>query len=784
MSTLAQADLRIASKRAVYDNNKSYGDSETIVLYIYNAGPTLASAPVVKAGYTFSMDYTAVTTTLRAVEGLITPQLSGIIQGGTLDWKGLPRPPSRYVGWDMVTSLPDIPVGMLMELSLSFPMTREVAYADYTLTASVESKTPDPRKKNNATTYVITPNHHYDGSNYWSTPGDLENLDFVGLTTVEPKFEVDLRVASARVRYNNNLPYGQAETLTFFVFNDGPTTANKPVLTAGYTTSMDYSNITCSLEEAGIPDGTNPSEYLSDTDSPLQWQPLDGMSCHIDDWNVICNLPRIPPTTLYRVKISFPMNTTTTYKDYTATASVSSEVKELDLNNNSTTYVITPNHSNDGDAYWQAKGSIEQLDGPSVPSGNQACSTGWLPQTPIIVTTGRTRMEVPLAQLNALLPEFQVSGYDIETKSVLPKKVAGTETRTSSEAITVTFSTDGKNVLTYTAHPDTLVYLSPFRHRIGQTSDSVNLGYWIPVRMLWVGAAIRGMHSDGRVTPSAYVVNVEPAVGQDFKSIEPEMVSASHSYVVGTLDEGGILTHNPKDGQRCGPANVPAMMAAISRIANNLVTTTTPPPGTATPPRHGYSLRYRGPRDPPPLPRSRGRRILPAGVPSRDANGNWLIYLYEEDTPSAVENARYAVNNGAPAILTYDPNGAPQRRRESTGRFQSQSELLQLTGEERSGRSGTGQLDRDEYPPAVAAEGGARAVVTYIEAGDNRRAGSTMGQQFSDHRRQQPDGHPPLQPGDRFRLAIIHRNLSDVEYLVDHSEFPAETQIERPSETD
>ncbi|KAG7091347.1 hypothetical protein E1B28_010389 [Marasmius oreades] len=778
MSTLAQADLRIASKRAGYDNNKPLGESETIVLYIYNAGPALASAPEVKAGFSYSMDYEAVTKTLRAVGGLITPQPSWIIEDGTLDWKDLPPPLSQFKDWDMVTTLPDVPAGMLMELSLSFPMFRQKAYADYPLTASVESKTPDPRKENNTTTYVITPNHHDDGSNYWNTPGDLKNLDSLA---VEPMFQVDLRVASARACYNNNLPFKEVETLTFFVFNDGPTTAHKPVLTAGYTTSMDYSNITCSLEEAWIPDGTDPSESLSDTDSPLQWQPLNGIRYHIDGWNVICNLPRIPPTTLYRVKISFPMNRTFTYNDYTATASVSSEAEELNPHNNSTTYVITPtDHSKAGDAYWQAKGNIKQLDGPSVPSGSRACLTGWLPETPVIVNNGRKRKQATLAHLAHLDKDiWQVYGYDLQTKSVLPKKVAGTETRTSSEAITVTFSPDGKNVLTYTAHPDTLVYLSPFSHGIGW--NKVSLGYWIPVRMLWAGAMIRGMRSDGRVTPSAYVVNVEDAVGQNFKSVEPKMVSASHSYVVGTLGEGGILTHNPKDGQRCGPANVPAILATISRAANNLVATTTPPPGIP-PPRHGYDLRYRRPADPPTPPPARRSAppVLPMDVPRRDEDGNWLIYLYEEDTPGAVENARHAVESGRPAILTYDPNGTPQRRRESTGQVQSQSELLDLTRRERSGRTGTlGQLDRDEYPPAIAAEGGAGAMVTYIEAGDNRRAGSLMGQQFMAYRQQQPDGQPGLQRGDTFRFVIINENMSELEYLGDSVPLE-ETQIERP----
>ena len=109
------------------------------------------------------------------------------------------------------------------------------------------------------------------------------------------------------------------------------------------------------------------------------------------------------------------------------------------------------------------------------------------------------------------------------------------------------------------------------------------------------------------------------------------------------------------------------------------------------------------------------------------------------------------------------------RRAQSTGQFHSQRELLQLSTEELTGRSGTtGQLDRDEYPPAIAAKGGAGAVIKYIEAGNNRRAGSLMGQQFAHYR---------IQPGERFRYAIIHGNMTGVEYLGDGT---SEIQLEEP----
>ncbi|KID98640.1 nuclease, partial [Metarhizium majus ARSEF 297] len=410
-----QADLRIASKRAYYDNNKPYGESEVITLYIYNAGPNRAVAPEIRAGYGGSMDQHKATTTLRQVHEWRQP--SQDIKHASLAWTSLPNPSSRIDGSNMVTTLPDVQAGVLMELNMEFPMTHATSYVDKTVKASVSSSTTDPRKENDEATYIITPNHHNNGQKYWNTPGNLVNLDFNGLTA-EPLSQADLRIASVRERYNNNLPYGENEVLTFLVFNDGPTIATRPVLTAGYTTSMDYDKMSSGAEQV---------------------------------WD------------FYRSHCRF-----------------------------------------------------------------------FLPRC---------------------------------------------------------------------AHPDTLVYLDPTTIQVGQ--DKLRLGYWIPVRMLWVGAAVRGMSPDGGMTLS-YVTNIEPAKGSEFRSAQPHMVSQSHSYVIGT-----------------------------------------------------------------------------------------------------------------------------------------------------------------------------GAVVTYIEAGDNRRAGSLMGQQFTNYRMDpQPDGHAPFGPGDRFRYAIIHENMRSIEYLGDG--MTDETQIDPP----
>lgn len=64
--------------------------------------------------------------------------------------------------------------------------------------------------------------------------------------------------------------------------------------------------------------------------------------------------------------------------------------------------------------------------------------------------------------------------------------------------------------------------------------------------------------------------------------------------------------------------------------------------------------------------------------------------------------------------MTYDPNNADAQRRDALKEVQSR---------------GPEGLDRDEYPPAMMAEGGEGASVRYIDESDNRGAGSSMGHQ-------------------------------------------------------
>lgn len=69
---------------------------------------------------------------------------------------------------------------------------------------------------------------------------------------------------------------------------------------------------------------------------------------------------------------------------------------------------------------------------------------------------------------------------------------------------------------------------------------------------------------------------------------------------------------------------------------------------------------------------------------------------------------------GHPSNLTFEPAGAPIRRAAAL-----------------SGIPTKPGLDRDEYPPATFAEGGAGSSVQYVPFSDNRGAGASMGRQLA-----------------------------------------------------
>jgi len=96
-----------------------------------------------------------------------------------------------------------------------------------------------------------------------------------------------------------------------------------------------------------------------------------------------------------------------------------------------------------------------------------------------------------------------------------------------------------------------------------------------------------------------------------------------------------------------------------------------------------------------------------------------VVTVSEEKSPESALHIVQAQEDGHPWILTIDRQGTKRRRAASLRGIPTKP-----------------GLDRDEYPPAVFAEGGEGASVRYIPANDNRSAGAQIGNQL----KKRPDG--------------------------------------------
>jgi hypothetical protein len=88
-------------------------------------------------------------------------------------------------------------------------------------------------------------------------------------------------------------------------------------------------------------------------------------------------------------------------------------------------------------------------------------------------------------------------------------------------------------------------------------------------------------------------------------------------------------------------------------------------------------------------------------------------------SPQSAQHIADAQAAGHPTVLTIQRSGAAARRAQSLAGYPPRA-----------------MMDRDEYPPAMFAEGGAGASVRYVSPSDNRSAGAQIGGQL----RGAPDG--------------------------------------------
>jgi len=93
---------------------------------------------------------------------------------------------------------------------------------------------------------------------------------------------------------------------------------------------------------------------------------------------------------------------------------------------------------------------------------------------------------------------------------------------------------------------------------------------------------------------------------------------------------------------------------------------------------------------------------------------DYELIFPSDDYPETALHILGAIEQGYSDVCTIDRGGAEENRKQSLAGIQT--------------RSG---YDRDEWPMAMCEEGGAGASVAYIDASDNRGAGSWVGHQLS-----------------------------------------------------
>ena len=103
-----------------------------------------------------------------------------------------------------------------------------------------------------------------------------------------------------------------------------------------------------------------------------------------------------------------------------------------------------------------------------------------------------------------------------------------------------------------------------------------------------------------------------------------------------------------------------------------------------------------------------------SGANSSTASEAVRIEISESRYPEASAHISAAQGEGQPSELTINRLGASQNRVQALRGYKT------ISG-----------LDRDEYPPAVTNEGGEGSSVRYINSGDNRGAGASMGNQIT-----------------------------------------------------
>lgn len=101
--------------------------------------------------------------------------------------------------------------------------------------------------------------------------------------------------------------------------------------------------------------------------------------------------------------------------------------------------------------------------------------------------------------------------------------------------------------------------------------------------------------------------------------------------------------------------------------------------------------------------------------PYTGQGGYVVVIIDSQKYPETAEHIRVATRAGQPAYLTLARSGSAERRQQALAGIRSR---------------GADGFDRDEFPPAAFAEGGAGSHVAYMSFADNRGSGSSFSRQL------------------------------------------------------
>ncbi|KAM3425826.1 hypothetical protein NHJ13734_009897 [Beauveria thailandica] len=171
----------------------------------------------------------------------------------------------------------------------------------------------------------------------------------------------DLRISSKYAYYNNRLPHGEFLKVVLYIYNAGPDSAASPVVTAGYTTSMDHEKGQASVRLARI----SPQLLKQGlADSNTLWVDSEIVKRDQDHEKrlTVTTLPTMDAETVFELSLSFPVTQQASHTEDTVNASVYSSTSDPRLENNSTSFVVTSSHHENGEEYWQSPGNLANLD--------------------------------------------------------------------------------------------------------------------------------------------------------------------------------------------------------------------------------------------------------------------------------------------------------------------------------------------------------------------------------------------------------------------------------------